>query len=105
MRRRWPHAIISWTRLLSGRFNDPLVGRDLLAVVVLGCSRDIGTAVRIRCRIVASGHGGNVGPVTCGVRPVGGDGHIGARRVPGRIGGTRRNGRLAGRVHRLLDAI
>jgi serine/threonine-protein kinase len=27
-RRYWPHAIISWTRLLAGRFRDPLVGRD-----------------------------------------------------------------------------
>ncbi len=32
-RRHWPHAIISWTRLLSGRIRDPLVGRDVL----LGC--------------------------------------------------------------------
>jgi serine/threonine-protein kinase len=29
-RRYWPHAIISWTRLLAGRFRDPLVGRDIL---------------------------------------------------------------------------
>jgi serine/threonine-protein kinase len=30
MRRRWPDTIISWTRLLSGKFRDPLVGRDIL---------------------------------------------------------------------------
>jgi hypothetical protein len=29
-RRHWPHAMISWTRLLSGRYRDPLVGRDIL---------------------------------------------------------------------------
>ena len=29
-RRNWPHMLISWTRLLGGRFRDPLVGRDLL---------------------------------------------------------------------------
>jgi serine/threonine-protein kinase len=29
-RRQWPHALITWTRLLSGRIRDPLVGRDLL---------------------------------------------------------------------------
>ncbi|MHC4381372.1 MAG: serine/threonine-protein kinase [Planctomycetota bacterium] len=29
-RRYWPQAIISWTRLLAGRFRDPLVGRDIL---------------------------------------------------------------------------
>jgi protein kinase-like protein len=30
LRRRWPHRIISWSRLLRGDFRDPLVGRDLL---------------------------------------------------------------------------
>jgi serine/threonine-protein kinase len=30
-RRRWPTAMISWTRLLQGRWLDPLVGRDALA--------------------------------------------------------------------------
>jgi serine/threonine-protein kinase len=36
VRRRWPDAIISWTRLLAGRFRDPLVGRDLLFGSLLG---------------------------------------------------------------------
>jgi serine/threonine-protein kinase len=30
VRRRWPHMLISWTRLLSLRLTDPLVGRDLV---------------------------------------------------------------------------
>jgi serine/threonine-protein kinase len=30
LRRRWPHRIISWNRLLSGDLRDPLVGRDIL---------------------------------------------------------------------------
>jgi hypothetical protein len=30
VRRRWPQALISWSRILSGRFIDPLVGRDVL---------------------------------------------------------------------------
>jgi len=30
VRRRWPEAMISWTRLLAGRTGDPLVGRDVL---------------------------------------------------------------------------
>ena len=30
VRRRWPKLLVSWQRLLSGRFRDPLVGRDLL---------------------------------------------------------------------------
>jgi serine/threonine-protein kinase len=36
VRRRWPDAIISWTRLLSGRFRDPLIGRDILFGSLLG---------------------------------------------------------------------
>ena len=36
VRRYWPHAIISWSRLLTGRFRDPLVGRDILFGVLLG---------------------------------------------------------------------
>jgi hypothetical protein len=30
VRRHWPQILISWTRLLSGRFTDPMVGRDVL---------------------------------------------------------------------------
>jgi serine/threonine-protein kinase len=30
IRRFWPRAMISWNRLLAGRFGDPLVGRDVL---------------------------------------------------------------------------
>lgn len=32
-RRRWPRMLISWTRLISGRWTDPMVGRDVL----IGC--------------------------------------------------------------------
>ncbi|HVT44500.1 MAG TPA: serine/threonine-protein kinase [Thermoanaerobaculia bacterium] len=30
VRKRWPSMLISWTRLLSGRSTDPMVGRDVL---------------------------------------------------------------------------
>jgi serine/threonine-protein kinase len=30
LRRLWPETMISWTRLLMGRFGDPRVGRDVL---------------------------------------------------------------------------
>ena len=30
LRRLWPEMIVSWVRLLDGRFRDPLVGRDVL---------------------------------------------------------------------------
>jgi hypothetical protein len=33
VRRRWPHLLISWTRLIDGRWRDPLVGRAALAGV------------------------------------------------------------------------
>jgi serine/threonine-protein kinase len=36
VRRRWPQSLISWTRLLSGGFGDPLVGEHLLQGMALG---------------------------------------------------------------------
>jgi serine/threonine-protein kinase len=36
VRRNWPHAIISWSRLVGGGLRDPLVGRDILWGVLLG---------------------------------------------------------------------
>lgn len=36
VRRRWPHILISWSRILSGRIRDPLVGGDLLVGVMMG---------------------------------------------------------------------
>ncbi len=38
VRRIWPRVLVSWTRLLTGRFRDPLVGRDLLVGVALGAT-------------------------------------------------------------------
>jgi hypothetical protein len=35
-RRRWPHSMIGWSRLLAGGLRDPLVGRDLLVGLTLG---------------------------------------------------------------------
>jgi serine/threonine-protein kinase len=36
VRRQWPKTIISWTRLLSGAWRDPVLGRDVLLGVALG---------------------------------------------------------------------
>lgn len=36
VRRRWPHRIISWSRLLAGDLRDPLIGRDMLIGSLLG---------------------------------------------------------------------
>jgi hypothetical protein len=52
VRRHWPQTIISWTRLMSGRFRDPLVGRDLVFGTLMGLSWilvfEIGSLIRIR---------------------------------------------------------
>jgi hypothetical protein len=32
-RRLWPHVMITWARLLTGRWRDPVVGRDLLVTI------------------------------------------------------------------------
>jgi len=34
LRRLWPQGLIGWSRVLAGRFTDPLVGRDVL----IGCT-------------------------------------------------------------------
>jgi hypothetical protein len=36
VRRWWPHRMVSWSRLLSGDFRDPLIGRDVLVGAAFG---------------------------------------------------------------------
>ena len=36
VRSKWPQTIVSWTRLLSGKWRDAMVGRDILFGTVLG---------------------------------------------------------------------
>ncbi len=36
VRRRWPDLLFSWSRVLAGRFRDPLVGRDVLVGLLAG---------------------------------------------------------------------
>ncbi len=36
VRRRWPRRLIGWTRLLEGRWIDPLVGREVLLGLLAG---------------------------------------------------------------------
>jgi len=38
LRRKWPTMLISWTRVLGGKFADPLVGRDALIGAAAGTS-------------------------------------------------------------------
>ncbi|HEX4826269.1 MAG TPA: serine/threonine-protein kinase [Candidatus Polarisedimenticolaceae bacterium] len=37
-RRLWPHMLVSWVRMLDGKFRDPLVGRDLLLGAACGAA-------------------------------------------------------------------
>jgi predicted Ser/Thr protein kinase len=36
VRRLWPRSIVSWSRLLAGRLDDPLIGRDVMVGIALG---------------------------------------------------------------------
>jgi serine/threonine-protein kinase len=36
VRRRWPNLIISWSRLISGEYRDPMIGRDIMVGALLG---------------------------------------------------------------------
>ena len=36
VRRRWPEMLVSWSRLVAGRWRDPMIGRDLLIGAVAG---------------------------------------------------------------------
>jgi serine/threonine-protein kinase len=48
VRRRWPEVLVSWTRLLSGDWRDPLVGRDVL----IGCAVGIASSVLVRLSVL-----------------------------------------------------
>jgi serine/threonine protein kinase len=45
VRRYWPNLLISWTRLLGGRFTDPLIGRDILLGSAIGLGMCVVTLV------------------------------------------------------------
>ena len=59
VRRIWPEAIVSWSRLLSGRFGDPLVGRDVL----LGCTFASGIRVVFGAAMWMANRAGWIGPL------------------------------------------
>ena len=43
VRKQWPELLISWSRLLAGKFCDPIIGRDLLVGVLLGSLMALGS--------------------------------------------------------------
>jgi hypothetical protein len=67
LRKRWPEGVISWNRLLTGRFSDPLIARDLLIgsafgvtigiVVFLGLRYQVGNLLRWAGTALQSGLG------------------------------------------------
>jgi hypothetical protein len=59
VRRHWPHALISWTRLLSGRLADPLVGRD----VVIGIGAGVVLALVNELRVLLQHRLGPTAPM------------------------------------------
>jgi serine/threonine-protein kinase len=51
VRRSWPESLISWNRLLDGRWRDPSVGRD----VIVGCACGVGLALFVQLLPLVSG--------------------------------------------------
>ena len=51
VRRVWPEMLIGWSRLISGRIRDPLVGRDLLVGIIGG----VATSILVHLRILVPG--------------------------------------------------
>jgi serine/threonine-protein kinase len=47
VRRRWPQALISWTRVLRGRFSDPLVAAHVLIGIAVGVAFAIWHTARL----------------------------------------------------------
>jgi hypothetical protein len=47
VRRLWPQTLISWARLLEGRWHDALVGRDLLTGTLFGLALNLADQLRI----------------------------------------------------------
>jgi serine/threonine protein kinase len=46
LRQRWPQSIVTWNRLVSGRWQDTLVGAHLLMGVAMGCLIAVGFSLR-----------------------------------------------------------
>jgi serine/threonine-protein kinase len=53
VRRSWPSMLVGWSRLLSGRVRDPLIGRDVL--VGVAARRSLARISRPRCCRRSSG--------------------------------------------------
>ncbi|HUE22002.1 MAG TPA: serine/threonine-protein kinase [Bryobacteraceae bacterium] len=52
VRRRWPQAIIGWSRMITGRLRDPIVGGEILVGTVSG----VAVTVLYECRQLVRAH-------------------------------------------------
>ena len=55
IRRKWPHSLLSWSRMLAGRLRDPLLGRDILVGVAAGCAAAVLNLIAQQMVSLASG--------------------------------------------------
>ena len=87
VRRLWPQTIISWTRLMSGRVRDPLVGRDVMFGVILGLTWVVIYEIRL---IVGASRFGMFPQLFSKEYLMGGRSTLGAllTQIPGAIQGT-----------------
>ena len=69
LRARWPHSIVAWNRILSGKWNDSQVASHILIGCATGCSLWLLFAVRQFVVIDTNGlSGGGFGLMTYGTR-------------------------------------
>jgi len=66
IRRHWPTSLISWSRVLSGAFRDPLVGRDVLIGIAFGVAGAIYPGL-VENAMHVFGGGGELDPAFTGI--------------------------------------
>jgi hypothetical protein len=94
VRRAWPECLISWARLLSGRVQDPIVGRDVL----FGIAAYQGLALGTLAILAVAAPGGFEGPgVTTGLAPL-----VGTRFFLAALADAPRNGVTMGTLYLLV---
>ncbi len=57
VRRRWPDRLISWARLVGGKWRDPMIGRDVLIGLIAGLFHSVLAAWSEKVEEVVTGAG------------------------------------------------
>ena len=57
VRRRWPDRLISWARLVGGKWRDPMIGRDVLIGLIAGLVHSVLAAWAEKVEEVVTGAG------------------------------------------------